>query len=65
MLARDKIQEEIAAMPEELLEEVMDFIGYLKVTKLNERFDNLVLASEGVLSKDWMTEVEDEAWMSL
>ncbi len=58
------IQKEIKRMPEEMLGEVIDFIRFLQLKMVKERFD-ISFASESSLKKDWMKPEEDEAWKNL
>jgi len=58
------IQKEIRKMPEEMLGEVIDFIRFLQLKMVKERFD-ISFASESSLKKDWMKPEEDEAWKNL
>jgi len=55
---------EIEQVPESLLEEVLDFVHFLKAKVIKERLDTAI-ASESSLKKDWLRPEEDEAWQSL
>ncbi len=55
---------EIEQVPEPFLDEVLDFIHFLKTKIVRERMDTAI-ASESSLSKDWMKPAEDEAWQNL
>ena len=61
---REDIIREIKSLPIHLLEEVADYIGYLKQKKVQEKLD-ITLASESSLSKDWLKPEEDQAWQDL
>jgi len=61
---RDVLLREIEETPDELLEEVLDFIQFLKHRKNSEKFE-ITLASESALKKDWLRPEEDEAWQHL
>ena len=63
MEAKKKIIQEIEQISEPALEEVLDFIHYLKL-KHSVTSDTLML-SEKSLSKDWLKAEEDEAWRNL
>ena len=65
MILKEKIQEELDEMPEQLLSEVADFIGYLRTKHLNQRLFDITMASEEILSKDGMKDEEDDAWDDL
>ena len=64
MSKKEKIIKEIEHIPEPILDEVMDFIDFLKGKTVRER-TNTAIASESLLKKDWMRPEEDEAWKSL
>lgn len=65
MLPKERLIEEIELLPEELINEVSDFIEYLKVKNLNQRFNDITLASQESLEKDWSKPEEEEAWSNL
>ncbi len=46
------------------LGDVLDFIRYLKLKKRNEKND-ITIASESSLKKDWLLPEEDEVWRDL
>jgi len=64
MTAINKLIYEIESLPSEYIEEVIDFVGYLKLKKLKEIPETMIL-SEKSLAKDWDTSEEDEAWADL
>jgi len=51
-------------IPEFLLDELLDFIHFLKTRILKEKYDTLIV-SEPVLKKDWLRSEEDAAWNDL
>jgi len=55
---------EIEQVPESVLDEVLDFVHFLKTRIIKERFD-IAIASESSLKKDWLKPEEDEAWQNL
>ncbi len=55
---------EIEQIPEPFLEEVLDFVRFLKAKIAKERLGTAI-ASESSLKKDWLKAQEDEAWRSL
>ena len=67
MSTRDAISEEIKKIPENLLDELYDYLLFLKYKKSESKRDLLPIqeASEKVLSRDWNTPEEDEAWKNL
>ncbi len=58
------ILQEIEQLPEALVEEVVDFIQFLKTKVAQNRFE-ITLASELSLEKDWLRPEEDKAWQNL
>ncbi len=67
MSTRDALSEEIKSIPENLLNELYDYLLFLKYKKSETKRDLLPIqeASEKVLSRDWNTPEEDEAWKNL
>ena len=55
------ILKEIEHVPDALLEEVVDFIRFLKTKMIQEKYE-ITVASESSLKKDWLRPEEDEAW---
>jgi hypothetical protein len=55
---------EIEQVPEPFLDEVLDFVHFLKTKIIKERLDTAI-ASESSLKKDWLRAEEDDAWQSL
>lgn len=64
MIAINQIVEEIETLPTEYLEQIMDFIEYLKMKQLKNIPETMIF-SEKSLAKDWNTPEEDEAWANL
>jgi hypothetical protein len=64
MTRRDIVLRELQEMPESLLEQVLDFIRYLRDKAAHERFETAI-ASEAPLGRDWLTPEEDAAWADL
>jgi hypothetical protein len=58
------IAKEIEQVPEPLLEEVLDFVRFLKNKYAQEKLETSLL-SESSLKKDWLRPEEDEAWKNL
>ena len=58
------LYELIDKLPEFEVAEVIDFIGYLNM-KRNKKVQDITLASEESLAKEWLTPEEDEAWENL
>ena len=64
MTVINQIINEIETLPLECFQEIMDFVGYLKLKQLKNIPETMIL-SEKSLSKDWDTPEEDEAWANL
>lgn len=64
MNKRELIAKEIEHAPEPLLEEVLDFVRFLKSKRVQEKLEPSLL-SESSLKKDWLRPEEDEAWKNL
>jgi hypothetical protein len=61
---KELLIKEIEQVPEPLLDEVLDFVHFLKAKITKERLDTAI-ASESSLKKDWLRPEEDDAWQSL
>jgi len=64
MTNRAVLLQEIETLPAACLSEVIDFVAWIKQRKLSHIPETMLL-SEAVLSKEWDTPEEDEAWTSL
>jgi len=64
MAVINELINEIETLPSEYFQEVLDFIGYLKLKHLRSLPETMFL-SEKSLAKDWNTPEEDEAWENL
>ena len=64
MTDRTVLQHEIETLPATCLGEVIDFVLWIKQRKM-QQIPETMLLSEAVLSKDWDTPEEDEAWANL
>ena len=64
MTYRDIILKEIEQVPDPVLEEVVDFIQFLKRKVLQNTFE-ITLASESSLKRDWLRPEEEDAWQNL
>ncbi len=62
---RQIVKREIDNLPENCLEEVFDFIRFLKEKSRLASSAELLNASESSLMKDWLKKEEDEAWKHL
>ncbi len=64
MSKKELLFNEIEQVPEPFLDEILDFIQFLKTKIIKERIDTSI-ASESSLKKDWLKPEEDEAWKDL
>ena len=65
---REILLKKIESLPPYLLEEVDDYIDFIQLKKMtinDEKTNNITLASQDSLSKDWLKPEEDEAWADL
>ncbi|MDP2044834.1 MAG: DUF2281 domain-containing protein [Deltaproteobacteria bacterium] len=58
------IKSEVEKFPEPLLDEVLDFVHFLKGKTISTQMGTS-FASESSLKKDWLRPEEDEAWQNL
>jgi hypothetical protein len=64
MSKKELLISEIEHVPESYLDEVLDFVRFLKSKIVKEKLDTAI-ASESSLRKDWLLPEEDEAWQGL
>jgi len=64
MSKKELLINEIEQVPEPFLDEVLDFVHFLK-TKIIKEGLATAIASESSLKKDWLKPEEDEAWQNL
>ena len=65
MADTDILIKEIETLPPSVIDEVYDFVLYLKHKAIRLKVEDITLASEYVLSKDWLLPEEDAAWENL
>lgn len=58
------IVNEIEQVPESFLEEILDFIRFIKIKANTNKLETMI-ASESSLKRDWLRPEEDEAWRDL
>jgi hypothetical protein len=64
MTKKDILYKEIEGFPENMLDEVLDFVEYLKLKVSKDKLEATLLG-ELALKKDWLLPEEDEAWKNL
>ena len=60
MSKKELLIREIEQVPEPFLDEVLDFVHFLKTKIIREKLD-ITIVSESSLKKDWLRPEEDEA----
>ncbi len=60
----DQIIAELNVFPEKLMDEVLDYINYLKGKLIKQGIETAIM-SESSLKKDWLRPEEDKAWEDL
>lgn len=60
-VSKEMLYKMIAEIPQQEVEEVADFIGYLKMKRANRAFVELSRASESSLDF-WYNDIDDEVW---
>ena len=64
MNTKELLLDEIENLPEPFLDEILDFMYFLKTKSVRERLES-ALISESSLKKDWLKPEEDKAWQDL
>ena len=64
MNKKELLINELNLVPEPFIDEVLDFVHFLKMKVTKERLDTAI-ASESSLKKDWLRTEEDKAWQGL
>ncbi|MCL1820521.1 MAG: DUF2281 domain-containing protein [Oscillospiraceae bacterium] len=64
MIAVNQLINEIEKLPSEYLQDIMDFIDYLRLKQVKNVSETMIM-SEKSLDKYWNTPEEDEAWANL
>lgn len=64
MTTKDLIIQEVENMPDFLLDELWDFLQFVKAKYQQEKLETTIL-SESSLQKDWLRPEEDAAWQDL
>ncbi|HEY9863711.1 MAG TPA: hypothetical protein V6D21_05980 [Candidatus Obscuribacterales bacterium] len=64
MNTKELLIKEVENSPDFILQEVWDFLQFLK-TKYQQEQLEITILSESSLQKDWLQPEEDEAWKNL
>ena len=64
MVTARQLVSEIETLPPDYIEEVINFVGYLKYKKKTNISETMLLSEES-LAKDWDTPEEDDLWANL
>ncbi|MBC5795745.1 DUF2281 domain-containing protein [Dolichospermum circinale CS-534/05] len=65
MTIKEQITQELEKLPEPVLQEVLDFVQFLKTKKQRKEMLEITIMSESSLEKDWLKPEEDAAWQNL
>lgn len=65
MSTEQELIRELKSAPEPLLNEVLNFVCFLKGKTLPGEARATALVSEDILARDWLSAEEDEAWKDL
>ena len=61
---KELILKEIEELPDTLIEELLNYVHFLKMKLAQEKLETLIL-SESALKKDWLKAEEEAAWQDL
>ena len=61
----EQIDAQLQRLPADKLAVVFDFVSYLADRQQRSEAFEMMLASEAVLSRDWLSPEEDAAWADL
>jgi hypothetical protein len=64
MTKKEAFLDELDHVPESIIDEVLDYIRFLKSKNVHE-YSETTLLNETSLKKDWLKPKEDEAWKDL
>jgi hypothetical protein len=62
---KEQLLKEIEKTSDSTLQEVLDFLLFIKSRELQQEQLEISLLSEPSLAEDWLTPEEDEAWQHL
>lgn len=62
---KELLLNEIEDVPEPVLDEILDFVHFLRSKITKERRLELPIISESSLKKDWLSPEEEKAWQDL
>jgi len=61
---KELLLRELEDLPEASLQEVLDFVRFLKIREAQKHLETALL-SEPALERDWLRPEEDAAWQNL
>lgn len=64
MHKKELLISEIEEVPEPLIDEILDFIHFLKTKAIKDKLA-IAISSESSLKKAWQMPEEDKAWLNL
>ncbi|MFM5993722.1 MAG: DUF2281 domain-containing protein [Dolichospermum sp.] len=65
MTIKEQITQELEKLPEPVLQEVFDFVQFLRTKQQQKQMLEITIMSESSLAKDWLKPEEDAAWQNL
>jgi len=65
VINKNTLMEEIETLPANYINEVYNYVSFLKNAKRQIVSDEITIASEAALAKDWLQPEEDIAWADL
>ena len=65
MPSREILIKEIETLPFDFVDEVYHYVSFLKKIRKQAELNEITLASEQSLAKDWLSAEEDIAWGNL
>ena len=65
MTIKEQITQELEKLPEPVLQEVLDFVQFLKTKQQQKEMLKITIMSEFSLEQDWLKQEEDAAWQNL
>jgi hypothetical protein len=62
---KEELMGEIEKTPDSVLKEVLDFLLFVRARERQQEQLEVSLLSEPILSEEWLTPAEDDAWQHL
>ena len=65
MINKKALIEEIETLPSYFIDEIYHYVSFLKKAKMQIETNEITIASEAALAKDWLLPEEEAAWADL